>query len=69
VSKVLAPLLKFDVAKPGDERDEYIVRKIAACVDKLIGRYGWKEHKACLAQMPTVCLNRVFEDAGTKYHY
>jgi hypothetical protein len=38
VSKVLAPLLKFDVAKPGDERDEYIVGKIAACVDKLIGR-------------------------------
>jgi hypothetical protein len=63
VSKVLVPLPKFDISKPGDERDECFVAKIAARIDRLIGRYGWKEHKACLAQIPTVHLNRVFEDA------
>jgi hypothetical protein len=63
VSKVLVPLPKFDISKPGDERDECFVAEIAARIDRLIGRYGWKEHKACLAQIPTVHLNRVFEDA------
>jgi hypothetical protein len=66
-SKVLVRLQKFDVTKPDDESDETFVGKIAAHVDKLVGRYGWKEHEACLIQIPTIWLNRAFESAGIMY--
>jgi hypothetical protein len=67
VSKVLVRLPKFDVVKPDDVSGEASIVKIAACADKLIGRYSWREHKACVAQIPTICLNRVFEYASIKY--
>jgi hypothetical protein len=35
--------------------------------DKLVGRYGWTEHQACLSQIHNGRLNHEFEVDGIKY--
>jgi len=68
MSKVEVPLPKFKARRLSKKSDAVFVRMIAERAEKVLGKYTWDEHCACMEQ---VCnggrLNRVFEELDVEY--
>jgi hypothetical protein len=66
IAEAKAPV-KICCRKPADKDGAKFLTRIASRADKLVGRYGWNEHQAYLAQLPNSRLNCVFEVPDIEY--
>jgi hypothetical protein len=53
VSKVVVPLLDFDVVKPGREDDPQFLAKVELDAERIVGSYGPRERDPALNFCPS----------------